>query len=158
MALPYLNHKQGKPWDFCFYPPILSSSSLPTALPVLPFCHPIDLTEVFTICQWRMPAGGAPNPLSGRTTVSTLFFFTQLYAEGGRKRKQTEATGEPRSAAFESGLWKTKHNKLLLKKPAIVSITYRVVINIAFKLLNTVIFAKSLVDFVTTTCYNAILA
>lgn len=117
VALPYLNHKQGKPWDFCFYPPIPSSSSLPTALPVLPFCHPIDLTVAFTICQWRMPAGGAPNPLSGRTTVSTLFFFSLncMWREG-KKRIQTEETGEPRSAAFESGLWKTKHNKLLLKK------------------------------------------
>lgn len=144
MALPYLNLKQGKPWDFCFYPPIPSSSFLPTALPVLPFCHPIDLTVVFTICQWRMPAGGAPNPLSGRTTVSTLFFSLSCMRREGKKRKQTEDMGEPRSAAFESGLWKIKHSKLLLKKPAILSITYRVVTNTAFKLLNSVVFSKSL--------------
>lgn len=101
VALPYLNHKQGKPWDFCFYPPIPSSSSLPTALPVLPFCHPIDLTVAFTICQWRMPAGGAPNPLSGRTTVSTLFFFfTQLYVEGGEEENTDRRDGGAEVCSF----------------------------------------------------------
>lgn len=81
-----------------------------------------------------------------------FFFSLNCMRREGRKRKQTEATGEPRSAAFESGLWKTKHNKLLLKKAVIVSITYRVVINIAFKLLNTVIFAESL-----WLCYDHVL-
>lgn len=80
------------------------------------------------------------------------FFFFYTTACGGRG-KQTEETGDPRSAASESRLWKTKPNKLL-KKPAIVSITDHVVTNKAFKLLNSVYLFK----FVTTTCFYKISA
>lgn len=83
MALPYLNHKQGKLWDFCFYPPIPSSSSHPTSF--LSSLSPIDLTVVFTICQWCMPAGG--HQIHYQVGQQFPHFYTQLYVEGGDVEK-----------------------------------------------------------------------
>lgn len=80
-----------------FIRPIPSSSSFSPSLPsqLPPFLSspsPIDLAVVFTICQWFMPAGRPPNPLSGRTTVSTLFHsHGKVY---GRKGKDGEEACE----------------------------------------------------------------
>lgn len=79
-----------------FYPPhpfFIFFRSLPPQLP--PFLSspsPIDLTVVFSICQWCMPAGGPPNPLSGRTTVSTLF-HSHCILYGGREEKAGRREG-----------------------------------------------------------------
>lgn len=88
-------------WVF-FYPPVPSSapfsSSLPNSLhfgsPVLPLIH---LSVVFSICQWCMPAGGAPNPLSGRTTAS----LAQYTIERGKG----EEVRSSRKKALETRLW-----------------------------------------------------
>lgn len=103
---------RGKPRDFCFYPPhpfFIFFLSLPASLPhFLSSPSPIDLSVVFSICQWFMPAGGLPNPLSGRTTVSTVFHSHCIY--GGRggemeERKREGGGGLRPEVPFQNRLW-----------------------------------------------------
>lgn len=118
-ALPHLGRKQEEQAGFrllssavhspaCFFS-LCYSSPLPPSLPPCLFQSSppaIDLAVVFTICQWFMPAGRPPNPLSGRTTVSTLFFARTVkttWRKGtaekrGRARWRGEDWGKVRCA------------------------------------------------------------
>lgn len=46
------------------------------------------------MCQWFMPAGGPPNPLSGRTTVSMLFHSHCIFMYGGRNTLRKGKVGK----------------------------------------------------------------